>query len=290
MLRSKPTSIARASGRGTIVGVRDVFAILLCAALGACTRAAMFGDASTTTTDAAPEAAVSTSTTTPDAPATPDEAEDESPTDAAAAGPCPRPIHPDYCRHSCRTFASRKATKHASRMQTSERVGFGKCGNLDVFAEDEKGGDGGLRSGIAELFDQNGVLTGALDTRAVCGKFGVIPSCTPQIRWEESGHVSFRFGPVTATQLPPEVIVRIVQQNVGRFAVCARKAAIRPVGHVVAKMTIASDGSVSSVTDDGSTLSNADITSCMLDSLRLLSFPQPDGGTSTVHLPIDLAH
>jgi hypothetical protein len=219
-----------------------------------------------------------------------DEEEDES-SDAGAGGACPRPIHPDYCRNRCRSYASRTATKHARRVETSERIAFGKCGNMDVFAEDERAGDGGLQSGVIEYF-QNDSLVGAVDTRVkACGQFGTLPTCTPVLAWEESRTFVLHLDQLEATQLPPEVISRIVRQNFGRFKLCAVNGkGPRALGRVVAKVSIAKDGSVTSAKDDGSDLADKAVTACVIAGLEHLSFPEPQGGAMTVRVPIVFRH
>jgi len=219
--------------------------------------------------------------------------EEEEADASAPPGPCPQPINPGWCRHRCRSLANRQASKHAQRMQHSERVAFGKCGTFSVFAEDERAGDGGLQSGIIEYFGPSDTLEGAIDTRMKpCGRFGTIPACTPKLVWEESRAISLQMGTVVSPKLPPEVISRIVRQNFGRYKLCAQKVpgSARPVGRVVAKIAIAADGSVTSVQDDGSDLANRDTTACILKATELLAFPQPEGGATTVRVPMIFAH
>jgi hypothetical protein len=123
-----------------------------------------------------------------------------------AAGACPRPVHPDYCRHRCRTFTTRKNTLHARRVLNPLRAGTGTCGAYDVFAEDTVGPDGGPGAGIVEYFDVSGGLVGAVDTRIAapqCGTFGAVPACTPSIQWgPPSGHFVQAQPPPTPSAKP----------------------------------------------------------------------------------------
>ncbi|HEY2368415.1 MAG TPA: AgmX/PglI C-terminal domain-containing protein, partial [Polyangiaceae bacterium] len=64
----------------------------------------------------------------------------------------------------------------------------------------------------------------------------------------------------------------------------------RPVGRLVMKIVIAADGSVTSVRDDGSDLANHDATTCMVHATEKLTFPQPEGGATTVRVPVVFAH
>ena len=99
-----------------------------------------------------------------------------------------------YCRFRCKTFTSRQATKHASRVIGSDRRGFGKCGSYDVFAEVNKS-DGG----VTEYFDpKTHALVGAVDTLAPgCSTYGQVPACTPSVTWEKSPPVpTLKSGPI----------------------------------------------------------------------------------------------
>lgn len=98
---------------------------------------------------------------------------------AVADAGCPAPVHPGYCRHSCRTLGTRKAFPHAQRIWPSAGVAFGTCGAFDVFAEREP--DGGM---ITEYFDKSGNVIAAVDNRQTCGRYGSIPSCAPALAWD----------------------------------------------------------------------------------------------------------
>lgn len=217
-----------------------------------------------------------------------EEDEDELLTQLLDGGACPAPIHPDYCRYNCRGFTNRKLAKHARRIQRAARVALGKCDALDVFAEDEVAGDGGVQKGIVEYFDRDGRLVGAIDTRLPhCTQFGAIPKCTPQLVWEESHAFEIRMGPVTVSGgMPPEVVSRIVRQNFGRFKLCAQNAKAAPDGRYAAKMHIAKSGDVTSVEDEGSTVKSPELAECLATSLRALSFPEPEGGPMIAHVTI----
>ncbi len=112
------------------------------------------------------------------------EDEEEQPTTSDAGATCPLPIHPNYCRRRCRNFATREATKHASRVPHALRAGTGTCGAFKVFAEDQKSEDGGSAGGIVEYFEGSGALVGAEDSRRKpCGTYGTIPKCKLEIQW-----------------------------------------------------------------------------------------------------------
>jgi hypothetical protein len=262
--------------------VNRTIAVALVLSIAACRKPA------TSTTEAGAEAKPSAASS---ASIATDEEEDDG-LDAGAASTCPRPLHPDYCRHNCRGLASRAQTKHARRVDPSERIAFGKCGDMDVFAEDQYIGDGGLKSGIVEYFNDAGTLVGATDTRVKpCGQFGTVPSCTPTLAWEDSRTFTLHIDPIEATQLPPEVISRILRQNFGRFKLCALDAkGPRVTGRVVAKVAIAKDGSVTSAKDDGSDVADKKITTCVIGAMQHMTFPEPQGGAMTVRVPLVFRH
>lgn len=92
---------------------------------------------------------------------------------------CPAPIHPDYCRRDCKSFLSRRATRHASRVDVTEEGRLGTCGPYDVFTQRDVKTD----ASIVEYYDRNtSELVGATDPRANgCTKFGTIPECTLEL-------------------------------------------------------------------------------------------------------------
>lgn len=112
-------------------------------------------------------------------------AEDEEEEAVDAGGTCPMPIHPNYCRRTCRNFVWRTSSMHARRIGNPLRAGRGTCGAYKVFAEDERGADGGVSGGLVEYFDATtNELVGAVDSRSHgCGKFGTIPTCKLEIDW-----------------------------------------------------------------------------------------------------------
>lgn len=100
-----------------------------------------------------------------------------------------------------------------------------------------------------------------------------------------------RMGAVTVTgRLPKEVIQRIVRQNFGRFRLCYEQAAARNTerleGRIVMRFTIDPSGSVSDVDDDGSSVSDSGMLSCVESAFYGLSFPAPEGGPVKVVYPI----
>ena len=90
-------------------------------------------------------------------------------------------------------------------------------------------------------------------------------------------------------RLPPEIIQRIVRQNFGRFRFCYERGLMRKPdlqGRVAVRFLIGRDGAVSSAANGGSDLPDAEVVTCVVNSFRALSFPQPEGGVVTVVYPI----
>jgi hypothetical protein len=89
--------------------------------------------------------------------------------------------------------------------------------------------------------------------------------------------------------LHPDVVRRIVRQNVGRFRLCYEKGLERDprlAGRVAVRFVIARDGSVASVANGGSQLSDAGVVACVVRSFGGLSFPRPERDAVTVVYPI----
>lgn len=93
-------------------------------------------------------------------------------------------------------------------------------------------------------------------------------------------------------RLPPDVIQRIVRQNLGRFRACYERGLSRNpnlAGRVAVRFVIGRDGSVASVSNGGSDLPDSGVTSCVINNFYGLSFPQPEGGIVTVVYPLMLS-
>jgi hypothetical protein len=100
-----------------------------------------------------------------------------------------------------------------------------------------------------------------------------------------------REGKVTVNgQLPPEVVQRIVRQNFGRFRLCydsGLKRARALAGQVAVHFVIDTSGSVSRTErDPTTTMTDAEVVSCVIRSVGDLSFPQPQGGPVDVVYPM----
>jgi hypothetical protein len=93
--------------------------------------------------------------------------------------------------------------------------------------------------------------------------------------------------------IPPEVIQRIVRQNMGRFRACYESGLrTNPTlgGRVVVRFVIDRQGSVAVATDGGSDLPDTATTACIVRTFQTLSFPEPQGGTVQVTYPLVLSN
>jgi hypothetical protein len=90
-------------------------------------------------------------------------------------------------------------------------------------------------------------------------------------------------------RLPPEIIKRIMRQNMGRFRTCYENALVehpKLAGTVRVKFVIGRDGAVSTVQDAGSDINDLNLIKCINRAVLHISFPQPEGGIVTVVYPI----
>lgn len=241
--------------------------VLLAVAAAACKK-----PAPVETEDAAPVASASTSLAAEDAgDPLADDDEFGTPPDAG----CPIPVHPGYCRRSCKNFAARKISHHAARVGDSARYAIGTCDKLDVFAErDARDG------GITEYYDSLGVLVAARDDRQRgCTDFGPVPKCDPVLTWKPVATVKFGTPTVQKGGLPPEVIARIARQRLYPLKQCYQTALDRDAtihGTFVLAMTISATGDPTVSKAKESTLTDAALGTCILDVAKATSFPTPD--------------
>lgn len=102
-----------------------------------------------------------------------------------------------------------------------------------------------------------------------------------------------RMGATTVSgRLPKEVIQRIVRQNYGRFRLCYEKGlGANPSleGRVSVRFVINRNGSVSNVSNGGSSMPDSNVVNCVVRAFYGLSFPKPEGGIVTVTYPIMFA-
>jgi WD domain, G-beta repeat/WD40-like Beta Propeller Repeat len=97
--------------------------------------------------------------------------------------------------------------------------------------------------------------------------------------------------PTVVGRLPKEVVHRIVRQNLGRFRLCYENGLREnPLleGRASVHFVVDSTGSVTKVTDAGSTL-DAAVAHCVVRSFEALSFPAPESGTASVTYRLSFA-
>jgi hypothetical protein len=105
----------------------------------------------------------------------------------------------------------------------------------------------------------------------------------------QQAHAKVHEGTATVSgALPIDVIRRIIHENLGRFRLCyerEHKNDPKPRGHIDVKFIIDRDGSVSHAEAHRSDLPDR-LVQCVVRSVEILSFPQPEGDTVTVVYPI----
>lgn len=90
-------------------------------------------------------------------------------------------------------------------------------------------------------------------------------------------------------RLPQEVIYQIVFRQADRFRQCFQngsRSSLSAQGAVSVLFTIGRDGNVTDVKEGGSDIDDHRVISCIVDSFRSLTFPEPEGGIVTVRMPI----
>ena len=105
-------------------------------------------------------------------------------------------------------------------------------------------------------------------------------------------NVRMRESDVTITgRLPPEVVKRIIRVNFPRLRACYAQGVKKNhdlAGTVFFDFTIDATGAArSSKLAAGGTLTDPTVTSCMVGVIATLSYPEPEGGTVSVHYGID---
>ncbi|MBI2395118.1 MAG: AgmX/PglI C-terminal domain-containing protein [Deltaproteobacteria bacterium] len=91
-------------------------------------------------------------------------------------------------------------------------------------------------------------------------------------------------------RLPPEVIKRIIRANFPRFRACYEQGLKKDPGlkgTVAVRFIIDTTGAVESANLSGGSMSDSQVSSCVLGVYRTLSFPEPEGGKVMVTYPID---
>jgi hypothetical protein len=91
-------------------------------------------------------------------------------------------------------------------------------------------------------------------------------------------------------RLPPEVVRRIIRANFPRFRACYEQGLKRDPGlkgTVGVRFIIDTTGAVESANLSAGSMSDGQVSACVLGVYRTLSFPEPEGGKVLVTYPID---
>ena len=148
--------------------------------------------------------------------------------------------------------------------------------------------------GLLNAQDDAGIPWGREDSLGEgigLGNIGTIGHHGPEIGGNHTNAPHVRQGTTTVNgRLPPEVIQRIVRQNFGRFRLCYERGLQKDPtlsGKVAVKFVIDTQGAVSSSTRDSTTtMTDANVVSCITRAFSSLSFPQPEGGIVVVIYPL----
>lgn len=95
--------------------------------------------------------------------------------------------------------------------------------------------------------------------------------------------------PVLSGRIEPELVTRVVEQNLSRFGRCYRTGlqhtpSLR--GEVTVRFVIGRDGSVVHAEIVKSEVPDPSVGACVLAAIRGISFPQPEAGIVTVEYPL----
>ena len=91
-------------------------------------------------------------------------------------------------------------------------------------------------------------------------------------------------------RLPPEVVKRIIRANFPRFRACYEQGLKKDPGlkgTVSVRFIIDTTGAVESASGAGGSMTDGQVSGCVLSVYRTLSFPEPEGGKVMVTYPID---
>ncbi|APR83460.1 Hypothetical protein A7982_08809 [Minicystis rosea] len=151
----------------------------------------------------------------------------------------------------------------------SQEVGdaFG-AGGLGAGGLGLSGGGHGDTIGLGSI----GTLGRGTGTGTGYGFGGIKKADGPQIRIS---------GLTVTNGLPMEIVRRIVRQSYGRYRLCYERGLQNNPklgGDVSVKFVIEPNGSVSGVSDGGSTMPDKAVVACLIAAYSGLSFPKPDAG------------
>lgn len=160
--------------------------------------------------------------------------------------------------------------------------GLPSLGNLPPIPGVGAGGGGGPLDGFGGLATRGrsalAGVAGLGSGTAGRGQVGGVPISVPKRPTRVQG------------QIDRDAVAAVINEHVGEMRGCYERALLRDPnvggGKVSLEWTIAADGSVAEVRTKSSTLRNAAVVSCLLDLVRGLRFPKPQGGVVIVGYPI----
>jgi hypothetical protein len=97
-------------------------------------------------------------------------------------------------------------------------------------------------------------------------------------------------GSDSAGKLPPETIKRVIRANFPRFRQCYEGGLKKDPGlkgTVAVRFIIDTTGAIESASLSGGSMSDSQVSSCVLGVYKTLSFPEPESGKVMVNYPID---
>lgn len=110
---------------------------------------------------------------------------------------------------------------------------------------------------------------------------------------DRGGQVKGATAATSGTGLPQEVIQRVVRSSLGRIRLCYESAMTKDPtlqGKVAVKFVIDGQGSVQSATAEDATITDATMVSCVVGTVKALSFPAPEkAGVMVITYPFTFA-
>lgn len=100
---------------------------------------------------------------------------------------------------------------------------------------------------------------------------------------QSRGKVQAATATATGTGLAPDVISRVIRENVGRIHLCYEAAMAKTpslAGKIVVAFTINGQGVVASASAGETTIADGEMVNCVVKVLKSIAFPAPDGGSN----------
>lgn len=113
------------------------------------------------------------------------------------------------------------------------------------------------------------------------------PARPPPVKGLREGTIA------VAGRLPPEVVLHVVRPQLGGVRLCYEQGLRRTPtlrGRITVEFVIGASGSVESAkaVDSATTLPDRTVVDCVVRAFSRASFPQPESGTVSVRVPVEL--